>query len=87
MVAGMLEGGLNRANYLTAMRAMDMTPAAYHTGIKLTMSGNRDAYLVEGSEVGRFDAETQSFVLQGDIVDVSGRSSPCHWDLSTSRCS
>jgi hypothetical protein len=86
MVAGMLDGGLTRANYLTAMRSMDMTPAAYHTGIRLTMSGNKDAYWVEGSEVGRYDVASQSFILQGDIVDVSGRSKPCAWDTSIAAC-
>jgi hypothetical protein len=86
MVAGMLPGGLTRANFLTAMRSMDMTPAAFHSGIRLVMSGNKDAYLVEGSEIGRYDAETQSFVLEGGIVDVSGRSKPCAWSLATSKC-
>jgi ABC-type branched-subunit amino acid transport system substrate-binding protein len=86
MVAGMLPGGLTRANYLTAMRSMDMTPAAFHTGIRLTMSGNKDAYWVEGSEVGRYDVATQSFVLQGGVVDLSGKSAPCPWNMSASSC-
>jgi hypothetical protein len=65
---------------------MDMTPAAFHTGIRLTMSGNKDAYWVEGSEVGRYDVATQSFVLQGGVVDLSGKSAPCPWNMSASSC-
>jgi hypothetical protein len=85
-VAGMLDGGLNRVNYLTAMRAMDMTPAAFFSGIRLTTSGNRDAYWVEGSEVARYDSSLQQFVQQGAIIDLSGKSKPCAWNVSVSAC-
>jgi ABC-type branched-subunit amino acid transport system substrate-binding protein len=85
-VAGMLDGGLNRVNYLTAMRTMDMTPAAFFSGIRLTTSGNRDAYWVEGSEVARYDSSLQQFVQQGAIIDLSGKSKPCAWNVSVSAC-
>jgi ABC-type branched-subunit amino acid transport system substrate-binding protein len=85
-VAGMLDGGLTRANYLTAMRSMDMTPAAYYTGLRLTMSGNKDAYWVEGSEIGKYDASLQQLVVQGDILDLSGKSKACAWNQGTSSC-
>jgi hypothetical protein len=29
---------------------------------------------------------TQSFVLQGGIVDLAGRSKTCAWDMSASSC-
>jgi len=86
MVAGALDGGLTRANFLTAMRAMDMTPAGYYPGIKANMSGNRDAFWIEGSELGRYDSAKQQFVQQGDIIDLSGQAKPCAWNQATSTC-
>ena len=86
MVAGALDGGLTRANFLTAMRSMDMTPAGYYPGIKANMSGNRDAFWIEGSELGRYDTSKQQFVQQGDVIDLSGQAKPCAWNQATSTC-
>jgi hypothetical protein len=86
MVAGALDGGLTRANYLTALRAMDMTPAAYITGIKANLSGNTDAYWIEGSEIGQYDVATQQFIQQGDVIELSGKSETCAWNQTTSVC-
>jgi hypothetical protein len=86
MVAGALDGGLTRANYVTALRSMDMTPAAYYPGIKANMSGNKDAYWIEGSEIGRYDSALQQFVQHGDIIELSGKSKVCAWNQATSTC-
>ena len=86
MVAGALPGGLTRANMVTALRAMDMTPAAYYWGIKANMNGNTDAYWIEGSEIGQYDSAKQQFVQQGDIIDLSGKAKPCAWNQATSTC-
>jgi ABC-type branched-subunit amino acid transport system substrate-binding protein len=85
-VAGALDGGLTRANYVTALRSMDMTPAAYLPGIRANMSGNRDAYWIEGSEIGKYDVATQQFVVQGPVIDLSGKSQICAWNQSSSTC-
>ena len=71
---------------LTALRAMDMTPAGYYPGIKANLSGNRDAFWIEGSELGRYDSAKQQFVQQGEIIDLSGQAKPCAWNQSTSTC-
>jgi Periplasmic binding protein len=86
MVAGALDGGLTRANYVTALRAMDMTPAGYYDGIKANLSGNKDAFWIEGSEIGRYDSAKQQFVQQGDIIELSGQAKPCAWNQATSTC-
>ena len=55
-------------------------------GIKANLSGNTDAYWIEGSEIGQYDSAKQQFVQQGDIIDLSGKAKPCAWDQATSTC-
>ncbi|MEZ5231682.1 MAG: ABC transporter substrate-binding protein [Acidimicrobiales bacterium] len=85
-IAGQLPGGLTRANLITAVRATEMTAPMYLEGIKWNMNGNADAYWLEGTEVGRYDVAKQTFVQQGDIIDLSGKSSNCAWDQSSATC-
>ena len=52
MIAGQLHGGLTRTNLMLAQRAMDMTnPMFTLPGVKFNMNGNKDAYLLEGSDL------------------------------------
>ncbi len=85
-IAGALPGGLTRANMLIAMRTIDMTPAAYLSGIRTNMDGNKDAYWVEGSELGVYNSAIQGWETQGDIIELSGKSVPCAWNQSTASC-
>ena len=85
-MAGELEGGLTRANLITAARTMNMTNPGLPEGMQWNTRGNIDAYFVEGSEVAQFDTATQSWVRQGDVIDLSGQTSPCAWDQATSSC-
>ncbi|MPY94667.1 MAG: ABC transporter substrate-binding protein [Acidimicrobiia bacterium] len=85
-IAGDLPGGLTRTNLILAARAMDMTHPSLIPGIQFNMNGNADAYFVEGSQFGQYDAELQNWVTQGDIIDLSGKSANCAWDQSTSTC-
>ena len=85
-IASELDGGLTRVNFMVALRNMDMTAPWLLEGAKLNMSGDKDAYFVEASEFGQYDAAKQSFVQQGDIIDLSGKSSNCAWDQSTAAC-
>ncbi|MEZ5263912.1 MAG: glycosyltransferase family 2 protein [Acidimicrobiales bacterium] len=50
------------------------------------MSGNKDAYFVEASEFAQYDAAQQSFIQQGEVIELSGKSSNCAWDQSTAAC-
>lgn len=85
-IAGQLEGGLTRVNLITAARAMEMTHPAYLDGIKFNLNGNKDAYWIEGSEIARYDSVKQSWIPQGDIIELSGKSSPCAWNQSIANC-
>ena len=85
-IAGQLDGGLTRANMLTALRAIDMTPAAYLWGIQLNLHGNTDAYWIEGSEIAQYDSAKQSWVQQGATIELSGKSKTCSWNQTTAAC-
>ncbi|MCC6436180.1 MAG: ABC transporter substrate-binding protein [Acidimicrobiales bacterium] len=85
-VAGQLDGGLTRANMIVALRSLDMTPAAYLWGIKANMSGNKDAYWIEGSEIAQYDSATGNWNAQGPIIELSGKSPTCAWNQTTAAC-
>ena len=54
-IADALPGGLNRANFILALRTMDMTQPTLLNGVKFNMDGNADAYPTEGSDISRWD--------------------------------
>ena len=85
-IAGALPGGLTRSNVLIAARTIDMTPAAYISGIRTNMDGGTDAYWVEGSELAIYNSEIQGWEVQGDVIELSGKSTPCAWDQAAARC-
>jgi branched-chain amino acid transport system substrate-binding protein len=85
-IAGDLEGGLNRANLIVAMRSMEMTNPNLLPGIRFNMNGNQDAYPIEGSEIARYDFQQQTWIQQGEIVELSGKSSNCAWDQAAGVC-
>ncbi|MFN0028903.1 MAG: ABC transporter substrate-binding protein [Acidimicrobiales bacterium] len=85
-IAGALEGGFNRANFILAVRSMDMTNPNLIEGIKFNMNGSKDAYPIEGSEFAKYDFKLQTWVQQGAVVELSGKSSNCAWDQSVGNC-
>lgn len=84
--AGQLDGGLTRSNFILVQRSMEMTNPMLLPGVKFNMSGNRDAYFVEGSDISQYDSAKQEWVQQGPTVDLSGKSKPCAFDSATSSC-
>ncbi len=85
-VAGQLDGGLTRTNMLVAGRALEITHPGYLEGIRWNVSGNKDAYWIEGTEVGKWDVTKQTWIKQGDIIELSGKSASCAWDPSIANC-
>jgi branched-chain amino acid transport system substrate-binding protein len=86
MIAGELPGGLTRANFLLAQRAFEGTSPVHLQGIKINMNGNADAYFLEGSDLSIWDSAAQAWVVQGEIIELSGKSGNCAWDTSVSAC-
>ncbi len=86
MIAGALDGGLTRTNLMLAMRSFDMTSGYQVTGVRMHMDGNADSYINEGGLFQRFDATKQSWVTQGDVIELDGKSKNCQFDQSAGAC-
>jgi hypothetical protein len=86
LIADQLDGGLNRTNLMLAARSIDMTNPNLISGIGFNMNGNKDSYPIEGSEIARYDSAQQTWIQQGDIVELSGKSSNCAWNQATASC-
>ena len=69
-----------------ALRNFDMTAPFLLEGAKFNLNGTKDAYLTEASEFGKYDAAKQAFVQQGELIELSGKSSNCVWSQTTNSC-
>lgn len=79
-IAAELEGGLTRTNFLIAQRALDLDHPALLDGVAFAANGLADGYLVEGSDVSRYDAENERWEQVGDVIDVNGETANCVWN-------
>ncbi len=85
-VAAELPGGLNRTNFILAVRAIDIYSPLHLDGINAQLNGSADGYFIEGSDFSLFDANEQTWNIVGEIVDVNGKSSNCAWDKDNGGC-
>ena len=85
-IAADLPGGLNRTNFILAVRSIDVYHPMLLDGIITQLNGNADAYFVEGSDFSQFDATVQTWNQVGDVVDVNGKSTNCAWDKDDGGC-
>jgi ABC-type branched-subunit amino acid transport system substrate-binding protein len=85
-MASALPGGLTRANFVDAIRSMDMTAPFLIEGAKFNLNGNKDAYFTEASEFSKYNAAKQGFEQQGALIELSGKSANCKWDQAEGAC-
>jgi branched-chain amino acid transport system substrate-binding protein len=85
-IAGQLDGGVTRSNFELAMRTMDMTSPMLLPGLRLHMDGLKDAYMVEGGVFQKWDSAKQTYVPQGNVIDLDGKAKLCAWDQASSTC-
>jgi branched-chain amino acid transport system substrate-binding protein len=85
-LAGQLDGGLTRSNMMLAVRSMDMTHPYLLPGIKFNMDGDKDAYFGEGGVFQKWDSTKQAWHIEGDVIDLSGKSKNCNFDQSAGAC-
>ena len=78
-LASSLPGGLSRSNLLLALRGAALDHPMLLDGVRFETDGARDAYLIEGAEYSRYDAESETWFPQGRAVDVNGSSPNCAW--------
>jgi branched-chain amino acid transport system substrate-binding protein len=86
LIAGELDGGLTRSNLILAVHSLNMTHPYLLPGIQINVDGNKDAYFTEGGAFQKWDVAKQSWVIQGNVIDLSGRSRNCAWDAANSVC-
>ncbi len=86
IVAGQLDGGLTRTNFMTALRHIDVTPPTHLWGIRLSMTGAKDSYISEAAVLSKFDGAAQAWVKQGAAVDLNGKAKNCAWDQAAGVC-
>ncbi|MEZ5266502.1 MAG: hypothetical protein R2755_32970 [Acidimicrobiales bacterium] len=53
-IAAELDGRLTRVNLMVALRNLDMTAPFLLEGARFNLNGNKDAYLTEASEFGKY---------------------------------
>jgi branched-chain amino acid transport system substrate-binding protein len=85
-IAGQLDGGVTRTNFMLALRSIDMTAPMLLPGLRLHMDGLKDAYAVEGGIFQKWDAAKQTYVNQGGIINLEGKAKLCAWDQASSTC-
>jgi branched-chain amino acid transport system substrate-binding protein len=85
-IAGELPGGVTRTNFQLALRSIDMTAPMLLPGLRLHMDGAKDPYIVEGGQFQRWDAAKQTYVGEGAVIDLDGKTKPCTWDQDVSNC-
>ena len=86
IVAGQLPGGVTRSNFQLAIRAFDITSPMLLPGIRAHMDGLKDAYIVEGGVFQKWDATKQTWVSQGNVIDLDGKAKLCTWDQTAATC-
>jgi hypothetical protein len=94
-IAAALEGGINRPNFLLALRTMELDHPMLLDGISFAMNGNTDAYFIEGADISVFEyaptpdgseVPASSWRQLGGSVDLNGTSPRCAYDAATQTC-
>jgi hypothetical protein len=85
-IADRLPGGLTRANFILSLRSLDIYHPLMMDGIEMSISGNADAFFIEGSEFNRFDSSTQSWYIEGTAYDINGQTPNCRWSVYYGGC-
>ncbi len=86
MIAGQLDGGLNRANVILAARSLDMNNPLQLPGITFRVDGNKDSYYTEGGVYQQFDVAKQSYISQGNVFNLDGKSKNCKFVQAEGGC-
>ncbi len=68
------------------MRSMKLEHPMVLDGIEFESNGTDDAYYIEGADISRFDADAQSWNVEGEIVDLNGNTANCEWDNDEGGC-
>ncbi|MFV0525886.1 MAG: hypothetical protein ACK5RL_15470, partial [Acidimicrobiales bacterium] len=82
-IASALEGGLTRSNFILALHTLNLHHPGLLPGVSFAVNGADDAYFIEGSDFSKYDAAAQSWVSEGEVIDLNGSSANCAWNGSS----
>ncbi len=49
------------------------------------MNGNKDAYLLEGTDLSKYNSAQQIWEIES-VIELSGKTANCRWDAATAKC-
>ncbi len=76
---------MTRTNFILALRAFEGTSPVHLEGIKINMNGNKDAYFVEGTDLSKYNSAQQIWEIES-VIELSGKTTNCHWDTAAAKC-
>jgi len=81
-IAADLDGGVNRANFLLALRSLELRHPMVVAGIAFATDGSDDGYPIEGARMMRYSAGQQAWEKESLVVDLNRATPTCSWDGS-----
>ena len=84
-IADELPGGLNRTNYMLAVRSLNTHNAIAIPGLKYQGNGNDDAFYAEATELAVFNVAEGKWDLL-DLIELNGKTPNCAFDRDTGTC-
>ncbi len=85
-IAAELPDGITRTNLILAVRSLDIDHPMYLDGIRFTLSGNSDAYPIEGSDISQYDSGSETWGTPTEIIGIDGQTPNCSWSFVIQRC-
>ncbi len=81
-IAADLDGGVTRANFLLALRSLELRHPMVVAGVAFATDGSDDGYPIEGARMMRYSAGQQVWEKESLVVDLNRATPNCRWDGS-----
>ncbi len=81
-IAAELDGGVTRANFILALRSLELRHPMVGAGIIFGTDGGDDGYPIEGARMMRYSAGLQAWEKESLVVDLNRATPNCTWDGS-----
>ena len=79
-IAAELDGGVTRANFLLALRSLELRHPMVVAGITFATDGADDGHPIEGARMMRYSAGQQAWEKESLVVDLNRATPNCSWD-------
>ena len=79
-IAAELDGGVTRANFLLALRSLELRHPMVVAGIAFATDGADDGHPIEGAWMMRYSAGQQAWEKESLVIDLNRATPNCSWD-------